>query len=151
MNLLLKKNYLDASIPGSLSGLQNFSRSLKKQGEKVGVEKIRDYLISEPAYSLHKPARRKYKRSKVTSLGIDYLWQIDLVDMLKYYSINKGFKYLLTCIDVFSKYAWVKPIKSKEGDSVLTAFKEIMRVGRRPVNIQLDEGKDLFSICLQNE
>jgi hypothetical protein len=145
MNLLLKKNYSDASIPGSLSGLQNFSRSLKKQGEKVGLAKIRDYLISEPAYSLHKPARRKYKRSKVTSLGIDYLWQIDLVDMLKYSSINKGYKYLLTCIDVFSKYAWIKPIKSKEGDSVLKAFMEIMSEGRRPVKIQSDEGKEFLN------
>jgi hypothetical protein len=65
---------------------------------------------SEPTYSLHRPVRRKYKSNKVTSMGIDYLWQIDLVDMHKFAKLNKGYKYLLTCIDVFSEYAWVMPI-----------------------------------------
>ncbi len=71
----------------------------------MAPEKIREFLRSEPTYSLHRPARRYYKRNKVTSLSIDFLWQIDLVDMQKFAKLNKGYKYLLTCIDVFSKYA----------------------------------------------
>ena len=146
MNQILKENYFDASLPGSLSGVQNFSRSLKERGIIVQPERIKEFLSAEPTYSLHKPARRKYKRNKVTSLGIDYLWQIDLVDMVKFSKFNKGYKYLLTCIDVFSKYAWVKPLKSKTGDSVLLAFKEILSGGdRSPIKIQSDEGKEFLN------
>ena len=145
MNQLLKQNYLDASLSGSLSGLQNFSRSLKERGIMIPQEKVKEFLSSEPAYSLHKPAKRKYKRNKVITLGIDYLWQIDLVDMQKFSKLNKGFKYLLTCIDVFSKYAWVKPLKNKHGDSVLAAFKEILENGRKPEKIQSDEGKEFIN------
>ena len=61
----------------------------------------------------------------MTSLGIDYLWQLDLVDLQKFSKSNKGYKYLLTCIDVFSKHAWVRPLKTKEGNSVLKAFRKI--------------------------
>ena len=65
----------------------------------------------------------------MTSLGIDYLWQLDLVDLQKFSKFNKGFKYLLTCIDVFSKHAWVRPLKTKEGNSVLNAFKRNIKRG----------------------
>ena len=132
-------------LPGSLSGASNFSRALKERGIKVTQEKLKDYLSFEPTYTLHKPARRKYKRNKVTSLGIDYLWQLDLVDMLKFSKVNKGYKFLLTCIDVFSKYAWVKPLKSKEGEAILTAFKEILKEGRAPEKIQTDPGKEFIN------
>ena len=46
--------------------------------------------------------------------------------MIKFSKLNKGYKYLLTCIDVFSKYAWVQPIKTKEGSIVLNAFEKIV-------------------------
>jgi hypothetical protein len=150
MNQILRQNYFDASLPGSLSGFQSFSRALKERGVIVAPEKIREFLRSEPTYSLHRPARRNYKRNKVTSLSIDYLWQIDLVDMQKFAKLNKGYKYLLTCIDVFSKYAWVMPIKSKEGNAVLQAFKEILKTGRKPVKIQSDEGKEFFNSAFKN-
>jgi hypothetical protein len=61
---------LDASLPG-LPGLQSFSYSLKERGVVVHPNKVEEYLTSDPAYTLYKPARRKYKRNKVTSLGID--------------------------------------------------------------------------------
>jgi hypothetical protein len=80
MNQILRQNYFDASLPGSLSGFQSFSRALKKRVVIVAPEKRKEFLRSEPTYSFHRPARRKYKRNKVTSMGIDYLRQIDLVD-----------------------------------------------------------------------
>ena len=106
MNEVLKENYLDASLPGSLSGFLNFQRGLKQRGIKIPKKQLQEWMSSVPTYTLHKPSNRKYKRNKVSVLGIDYLWQIDLVDMKKFSKINKGIKYLLTCIDVFSKYAW---------------------------------------------
>jgi len=117
----------------------------KRKGVAKHPEKIKEFLSSERTYTLHKPALGKYKRNKVTSLGIDYLWQLNLVDMQKFSKLNKGYKYLLTCIDVFSKYAWVKPIKTKEGNVVLNAFKKILKDGRKPEKIQTDVGKEFIN------
>ena len=51
---------------------------------------------------------------------------------------NKGFKYLLTIIDVFSKYGWMMPLKDKKGETVAQAFKEVMKSGRKPENVWVD-------------
>ena len=51
MNKILKQNYFDASLPGSLSGFQSFSRALKERGVIVAPEKIKEFLRSEPTYS----------------------------------------------------------------------------------------------------
>jgi len=55
---------------------------------------------------------------------IDDVWGADLVDMQEWASENKGYKYMLNIIDVFSKYAWSFPIKDKRGKTVLDAFKQ---------------------------
>ena len=66
--------------------------------------------------------------------------------MKKFSRINKGIKYLLTRIDVFSKYAWVIPMKSKEGKTSLLAFKKIFeRSHRKPEKIQCDAGKEFLN------
>ena len=143
MNEVLKENYLDASLPGSLSGFLNFQRGLKQRGIKIPKKQLQEWMSSVPTCTLHKPSYRKYKRNKVSVLGIDYLWQIDLVDMKKFSRINKGIKYLLTSIDVFSKYAWVVPIKSKEGKTSLLAFKKILEKShRKPEKIQCEQEKN---------
>ena len=48
---------------------------------------------------------------------------MDLVDIQEYEKDNDGFTYLLTCIDVFSKYAWAVPIKNKMGSTIFEAIK----------------------------
>ena len=53
---------------------------------------------------------------------------------------NKGIKYLLCAIDLFSKYAWVIPIKDKKGTSIVNAFKKIISEKRKPNKICVDQG-----------
>ena len=55
---------------------------------------------------------------------------------------NKGIKYLLCAIDLFSKYAWVIPIKDKKGTSIVNAFKKIISKGRKPNKIWVDQGSE---------
>jgi hypothetical protein len=62
---------------------------------------------------------------RVVVYGIDHQWQADLVDLAKLSSYNKGFKYLLTCIDVLSRYAWVVPFTDKTGKTLKYAFQVI--------------------------
>ena len=78
------------------------------------------------ANELHKPITRKFKKRKVYSSFRDHIWGVDLADMQSLSKYNKGIKYLLCVIDLFSKYAWVVPIKDKKGTSIVNAFKKII-------------------------
>ena len=58
---------------------------------------------------------------------------------------NKGIKYLLCATDLFSKYAWVIPLKDKRGISIVTAFQKIISKGRKPNKIRVDHGGELYN------
>ena len=66
------------------------------------------------ADELHKPIIRKFKKRKVYSSFRDNIWGADLADMQLLNKFNKGFRFLLCFIDIFSKYAWVAPLKDKK-------------------------------------
>ena len=85
---------------------------------------------------LHKPALRKYPRRKLEIREIDETWQDDIVDMQLYARKNKGFKYLLTVIDVESKVAWFRSCKSKTGDSITEAIKSDLVKGSLTRKVQ---------------
>ena len=82
--------------------------------------------------------------------GIDETWQADLVEMIPYFKINKGFRYLLTVIDIFSKYAWAVPVRSKNGKDFTTAMKSILTQGRIPKNLHTDKGKEFYNTQFRN-
>ena len=58
---------------------------------------------------------------------------------------NKGIKYLLCAIDLFSKYAWVVPLKDKRGISIVNAFQKIISEGRKPNKIWVDQGSEFYN------
>ena len=66
------------------------------------------------------------------------------------HSQNHGIKYLLTCIDIFSKYAWVEPLTSKTGKSLVTAFTQIFKSTRKPLVLQTDQGKEFVNTTFQH-
>ena len=65
------------------------------------------------AEELYKPVTRKFQRRKVNVNGIDEIWAADLIDMQAFSNDNNGIKYLLTVIDIFSKFVWIIPLKRK--------------------------------------
>ena len=73
---------------------------------------------------LHKPIIRKIKKRKVYSSFKDDIWGVHLADMQLISKHNKGIRYLLCVIDLFSKYAWVVPLKDKKGVSIVNAFQK---------------------------
>jgi len=79
------------------------------------------------ADELHKPVVKDVRKRKVYVNGIDKIWASDLVDMQSYPKFNCGVKYLLTVIDVFSKFGWMLLLKDKTGVSVANALKEIFK------------------------
>ena len=70
---------------------------------------------------------------------------VDLADVQSLSKYNKGVKYLLCAIDLFSKYAWVIPLKDKKGTIIANALKKIISKGRKPNKIWVDQGSEFYN------
>ena len=76
----------------------------------------------------------------------DNTWGADLADMQLIRKFNKGFRFLLCIIDIFSKYAWVVPLKDKKGVSIVDAFQKILDdSNRKPNKIWVDKGSEFYN------
>ena len=98
----------------------------------------------ELADELHKPIIRKFRKRKVVSKTVDDIWAADLVDLQSLARQNKGYRYLLMVIDVFSKYGWIVPLKSKTGPEVTAAFKVLFK-DHIPTRLWTDDGKEFYN------
>ena len=80
---------------------------------------------------LNKGIVNKFERKKVIVNHIDEIHSCDLVDMVKYSKVNRGYKYIFTNIDIFSKYAWSFPLKTKTIKEIKSYFQKIFK-NRKP-------------------
>ncbi|KAL6417035.1 hypothetical protein ACFW04_014743 [Cataglyphis niger] len=108
------------------------------------IEKLR--LVEE----LHAPTRRNFPRRRILVRGYDNLWQADIIEMHPYSRFNEDHHYIVTVIDVLSKYAWAVPLKSKGRSETADAIAEIIRDSKRcPRNMQTDMGKEFYNTDVQ--
>ena len=134
--------YFEPRHPAAFAGPKKLHKILKNDGYTVGVHKIRQWLQDQDAYSLQKPVRRKFKRNRVITTGIDDLWDADLADVSNLKKDNDNIHVLLIVIDVFSRYLWVIPLKDKTHTSIIDGFKKIFHQGRMPNLTRTDKGSE---------
>ena len=143
----LESIYFDPKHPASFAGPIKLYDTVKQEGTyDIGLSRIRSWLQNQEAYSLHKPLRHKFKTNRVMVEGIDDQWDADLMDMTFYASKNDGYNYILTVIDIFSKYAWLRPLKTKTSSEVKAAFESIKR---KPNLLRTDKGKEFTSNIIE--
>lgn len=95
---------------------------------------------------IHRYARKNFERRKFSMHGIADTIQADLIDMQQFKGSNRGYRYILIAIDVFSKMAYAEPLKKKTGEKTAEAMKLIFdRIGQRIRNLQTDDGKEFFN------
>ena len=146
MDDYLSSVYYDPKRPGGFGGAERLYKDVKKEGKfAISRKEIKEWLMKQDTYTLHKPMRRHFKRNRVIVGGIDQQWQMDLADMQSMQTFNDGYRYLLVCIDVFSKYEWVVPLKDKTGPTLVEAFKVITASGRKPEKIMTDQGTEFLN------
>ena len=97
-------------------------KSVSGSGVNIPLE-FNEQLAKE----LHKQIIRNLKKRTVYSGFRDNIRGADLADMQLISKFNKGFRFLLYVIDIFSKYAWVVPLKHKKGVSIVDAFHKILK------------------------
>ena len=109
-----KKSALLADKSASGSGIKNTNISSK-----------------ELAKELHKPIVRKFQKRKVHSSLIDTIWGADLAVMQLISKFNEGIRFLLCVIEIFSKHAWVIPLKYKKDTTITNVFQIILNKSNR--------------------
>ena len=116
----------------------------KAKRRRVDAPQWKKQLTKE----LLKPKRRRFRRRQVLAGGgVDSIWTADLLDIHQYASRNKGYKFILVILDIFSRYAWARPLKNKTGTSVASAVEDILHGsgGRRPQKLWTDKGTEFYN------
>ena len=102
------------------------------------------------AEELHKHIFKKFKKRKVCSILKDNILGANLADMQLTSKFNKRFRFLLCVVDIFSKFAWVVPLKNKKGASIVNAFQSILKdANRKPNKIWVDKGSEIYKKNLE--
>ena len=137
-------SYTNIKNPGSFSGLSGFL----KNNKKIKKSDALSALNKLETFTLHNPVRKKIKWSKHISGGIDHIWHLDLADVrnLRNKSLKQYYSYLLVCVDVLSKFAWVEPMINKEAETCTQAFKKILERSnpRKPKSVYMDKGREFM-------
>lgn len=125
-NEIFKSIYYNPSNPGSFGGQNKLLAEAKKIRSDIKRNDVRDWLSGELVYTLHKPVIRKFKRNPIISEQPKWNMQADLVDVTSLAKLNNNYKYILTCVDVFSKKAYAQAIKDKSQTEVTEGMKKIL-------------------------
>ena len=142
--VLRDKAYNIASNPeydGYQRGLASMVyKFFDKKSMGSGMAKPTSSILAD---ELHEPVIKKFNKRKVYSQFKDNIWGVDLADMQSLSRKNKGIKYLLCAIHLYSKYAFVVPLKDKKGISIVNAFDKIIKQSnRKPNKIWVDQGSE---------
>ena len=142
----LNERYHSLSFPASFSGAQKFYEAIKREGiYNVSLKDIKRWLQSVETYTVHKDVRRKFPRSRVITNGIKDLYDMDLVHMADLKKYNDGYAYIFLIIDVFSRFAYAYPLRSKKPEEVIAALKKLFKAGNIPTNARSDFGGEFVS------
>jgi len=144
MENVLKSIYYDPES-GFCSAQELLSRA-QLVDKSINASIVKHWLTGQQTYTLHKNARRHYPRNRVLVSSIDEQWQADLVDLSSLSKFNDNNKFLLTCIDLFSKFGFTEPVKTKAAGPVQHAFqKMLITSGRKPQKLQTDAGTEFLN------
>jgi L-rhamnose mutarotase len=94
--------------------------------------------------------RRKFPTRKYKTAGPNEMWQMDLMEMIPYASINDGFRYILTCVDAYTRFARAQPVKNKDGKTMTSAIQEMLSDDNVPRHVQTDLGKEFYNKSVQD-
>lgn len=104
--------------------------------EKINI--IKSFLQQQRSYTWFRSSKKPVPRNSYRVWSIDLLWEIDLAALRQLARANNNITFLLVCIDVFSRFAFVRPVKSKQPHEIVKALNDIFRTtNRKPYQIQV--------------
>ncbi|KAL7079139.1 hypothetical protein ACQ4LE_001238 [Meloidogyne hapla] len=138
---LLDRLYKDVNSPTCFTSIEPLLREAKRYDKTITRDHVKEYLSTQNTYTLHRRVVRKYKRMPTLAPGLHTEWQADLSIFDRISGHNRGFKYLLVCIDTLSRQIFVEPVKSKHSGNMIDAFKKLfLRINIVPWKLLTDQG-----------
>lgn len=137
--------YYDATNPASYGSVTSLYKAVKPVIPSLTFARVRRFLQRQDVYTLHGQLRKRFKRRKTLAKGLNYQLQMDLVDLNSIKGYNNNSRYLLTAIDVFSRKAYVQPLRSKHHNAVLKALERLFKDCPYPKYLQTDQGLEFLS------
>jgi hypothetical protein len=141
---IIKKYYYDPS-----TGFQSSNKLYSKIHDKypdISLKQIKDFISEQSTHQIHAPQKiplQEYNQIRAPGRG---QLQLDILDLSNYKRHNKNYRYILVVVDIYSRYSWVRPLKTKTGQEVLKAMKsitsEIIRKGVNVWSFVMDYGRE---------
>ena len=113
MQKLLYHIYTDVKNLASFSSPWKLYKAAKKEDSSITLTQVEHFLESQKSYTLHRHFNSRFRRRKVLAHGVCYQFQADLIDYAPLKRENGGMTFLLSIINMFSRYAMLIPIKNK--------------------------------------
>jgi len=130
-------------------GASTMYKRAKAANIKVTMKQIKEFIKNTKGKQLHSLAKSKNKTGSILGYSPNNVWQADLLDVSRFARANKGYNFILTAIDVYSRKAHAIPLKRKTGKAVQQAFESIFGTNR-PNNITTDAGKEFLNKTVQD-
>lgn len=138
--------YYDPKHAAAYAGLDKLYRAVRKEGKFVlGRTKIRNWLLKQEDYAVHRAERGKFKRRRVVAPYVDYQWDVDTANMEYYKKDNDGYAYFLLAVDILSRFVWTVALRTRTGKEMVNAFQQIFEKGRQATNIRSDKGTEFVN------
>ncbi len=145
----LEKLYYDPKKPASFSSPIKFYEAIKEEGKRnISLATIKKWLSGQDTYTLHRSRRKPFKRRHIIVDGIKSQYDADLIDFQSYVKDNDGIRYVLLTIDVFTRFVYLEPLKTKKCEDVREGLKAIFKHGKCEF-LRTDSGKEFTGHIVQ--
>ena len=141
---MLKQIYYDPET--GLQGVENLYRKAKELDKTITRKYVADWLKKQETNQIHAPRKEVKNYYPIKSNEKDHIWQIDLMDVSAQAHHNRNVNYVLCCIDIWTRYAWVRLLKNKTNKVCTEAFADILaEAGTAPAILMSDNGSEFIS------
>ena len=149
----LRDIYYDPSA--GFQSAERLYQKAKDDGLSVSRRIVKEWLKTQDTYTRHKPIVRKHKFQRTFVKDLADQIQMDLVDMGKYKNQNKGYYWILTAVEILSRYAFTIPVYRKDTKNMTKAVGDLLeefkeRFGKYPNVAQFDEGKEFYNVGVRD-
>ena len=149
---LLLNLYETIHLPHSFGGVDSLYKSAHKELSSITRKDVEKFLEEQTSYTLHKLTPKHFPRRKILSSKPGVIASCDLADVSSLSRENKGYKYILMFIDIFSRFAQAVPIKKKDGIAISNALEHILNSGyfNNLRRLNTDEGGEFYNKHVKN-
>ena len=139
----LHQLYYNPKHRSAFAGANKLWSYVKQLGRNISRKQVYQWLSKQDVYTSHHPILHRFARRQVVTRGIDDIWDADLMDMSNLSNKNDDIQFLGIFIDIFSRYLYAIPMKTKSTRDTLDAIKQVIKIrGSHPDTLRCDAGKE---------